>query len=265
MMNREISKNVYLFISATAIYVFFIIRGLPNSHHLEWSVYSQIGDCLEIIIFSLPVGYILLKCFSNAEDYFRDSIWLAFFTSVPFLIYDSLYLGVAKGFGITYLSEFWYLTIFYFIVWVEFPIIGYLMQKDDPKIVKKHFVMLSVAIIGWILNWWLGVHSNHYLEWALNNKIIRLTNIVLMLLPIVYYVLKFHSSKEEYTKDVVVLALYLSFVFILFDFFYLGISKDIGLRYIWDYWFVTLFYPIFWIEIPLIGWAVRCAKDNSNL
>ena len=127
------------------------------------------------------------------------------------------------------------------------------MHKDDPQITKKHFVMLSIAIIMWLLNLWEGSHSNHYLDWSLNMKIVRLTNILLILMPVVYLALRFNSSKQNYLKDATLLSLYLSCVFVLFDFLYLGIDKHFGLDYIREYWFVTLFYPIFWIEIPLTG------------
>jgi len=256
-MKKDKVKYVRLFLAASVVYLIFIIRGLPNNHYLDWSIDFQIGDCLELMLITIPLGYLLLKWFSSKQDYYIDSIWLAFFTSVPFFIYDSFYLGIFKGFGLNFIYEFWFLTIFYFIVWIEFPIIGYLMQKDDPKITKKHFIMLLVAIIGWLLHWWEGSYSNHYLDWALNTKIIRLTNILLILLPLVYFVLRFYSNKDQYLKDAGFLALYLSFIFVLFDFFYLNISKGYGLRYIKDYWFVTLFYPIFWIEIPLIGWVMQ--------
>ena len=84
-------------------------------------------------------------------------------------------------------------------------------------------------------------------------KMARLINVVLILLPIIYLALKLNSSKAQYFKDAVFLALYLTSVFVLFDFFYLAISEDHGLRYLIDYWFVTLLYVIFWIEIPLLG------------
>ena len=176
------------------------------------------------------------------------------------MIYDALYLGLFKGFGFGYFREFWFLTIFYFIVWVEMPVIGYLMQADDPKVTKKHLLMLSIAVMAWWLNWWEGSASHHYLDMALNMKMARLINVVLILLPIIYLALKLNSSKAQYFKDAVFLALYLTSVFVLFDFFYLAISEDHGLRYLIDYWFATLLYIIFWIEIPLLGRLMQ--KEN---
>ena len=252
-MKKGRAKYFYFFVAANVVYLFFVIRGLPNHHYLDWSREFQIGDCIAIIIFTVPLVYLVLKCFSSKQDYLKDAVWFAFFTSVPFLIYDSVYLGVIKGFGFSFLKEFWFLTIFYFIVWVEMPVIGYLMQIDDPKTTKKHLVMLLIAVVAWWLNWWEGSYSQHHLDLALNMKIARLINIVLMLLPVVYLILKFYSSKTQYLKDTVLLAIYMTFVFGLFDFFYLAISLDYGLRYLIDYWSVTVLYVIYWIEFPLVG------------
>ncbi len=265
-MTPRSTKYIKFFLTSTAVYALFIVRGLNNNHYLDWSLDFQIADCIEIIIFTLPVACLSLKRFSAKHDYFKDSIRLALCFSIPYVVFDLVYVGLIRGHGIGYFSTFWFLTIFYFIVLIEIPVIGYLMQKDDPAIVKKHFLILLTAIIAWLLNWWEGSSSGHYLNWSLNMKIVRLTNVVLMIWPITYIVLLFQSTKDESLKDACLMALYFSFVFTLCDFLYLGISKGHGAGYIKDYWFITLFYPIFWIEIPLIGWYMkRNGKNTSGL
>ena len=257
------AKYLKIFLVAVAVYLLFLIRGLPNNHFLEWTLDFKIADCIEIIIFTLPLVYFTLRWFSNKADYFKDSIWFAFCVSVPFLILDIVYVGIIRGHGIEYLKSHWFLTIFYFIVWIEVPVIGYLMHKGDLNITKKHLMMLSIAIVMWLLNLWEGSHSNHFLEWSLNMKITRLINIVLMLLPIAYLILRFYSDKNHYFRDAALLALYVSCIFILFDFLYLGINNQYWLQYIQDYWFVTILYLIFWIEIPLIGLVMQRFRAQS--
>ena len=262
----KITKYLKFFLTAIAIYLIFLIRGLPNNHYLEWTQKFHIADCIEIIIFTLPIVYFTLRWFSKKTDYFKDSIWFAFFLSIPFLILDIVNVGIIRGHGIGYFSTFWFLTIFYFIVWIEVPIIGYLMHKDDHKITKKHLMIFSIAVVMWLLNFWEGSYSNHYLNWSLNMKITRITNILLILMPIAYLLLRFYSSKKQYFRDAGLISLYFSCIFILFDFLYLGISKNYWLQYIQDYWFITIFYPIFWIEIPLIGWFMqRNTLKKENL
>ncbi|MBU3914009.1 hypothetical protein KKA14_00570 [bacterium] len=259
-MKKEKKKHIYLFLSASLIYVFFIVRGLHNNHYLDWHADFRISDCFSIMIFMLPMACFLLKVISEKQNYLKDSFWLAFYTSIPFIIFDLLYVGLVRGHGLIIFGKFWNLTIFYFIVWIEVPITGYLMQKDDPKLEKKHLTMIMVVIIAWLLNFWEGMYSNHYLDWSLNMKIVRLTNISLILPPITYFVLRFQSDKDGYFKDSVLLTLYFSSIFILFDFLFLAISKGHGINFIFEFWFVTLFYVIFWLEIPFIGWIMQNFK-----
>ena len=78
-MKKEKAKYIYLFVTATIFYFLFLIRGLHNNHYLDWSLDFQIADCIEIMIFTLPMVYFPLKWISQRENYFKDSIWLAFF------------------------------------------------------------------------------------------------------------------------------------------------------------------------------------------
>ena len=263
-MRMNTAKYIKLFLTASTVYALFLVRGLNNNHYLDWSLDFQIADCLEIVVFTLPLTYLPLKWFSTKKDYFADSIWFAFFLSVPFAIYDMIYAGIIRGHGPGYFGTFLFLTIFYFIVLIEVPLIGYLMQKDDPKIAKKHFLMLLLAIIAWLLNWWEGSFSGHYLQWSLNMKLVRLTNIALLLWTIAAVFLMFNSTRADYLKDARFLALYFSFVFILFDFLYLGIARGAGLGYVKEYWFVAVWYPVFWVEFPFIGWSMLKINDKDS-
>ncbi len=256
-------KLLKLFLTATGIYLLFLIRGIHNNHYLDWSLDFQIGDCLEIIIFTIPLTFGTLRLFSSKPDYFKDSLWFALFLSVPFAVYDLMYVGIVRGHGFAYFDTFWFLTIFYFIVLIEVPLIGHIMQEDDPAVVKKHVAMLLTAIGAWLLNWWEGSFSEHYLNWSLNMKLVRLTNVVLLILALAAVFLHTQSKKDTSFKDSVLLTAYFSFTFMILDFLYLGISKGKGLSYITEYWFTTVFYPIFWLEIPLIGLFIQ-GRDRSN-
>ncbi|MEZ8081008.1 hypothetical protein [Enterovibrio norvegicus] len=46
-------------------------------------------------------------------------------------IYDYLLLAVYKGLGIEFVIPYWYLTFFYFSFWVQFPYIGWRMEKEE--------------------------------------------------------------------------------------------------------------------------------------
>lgn len=116
---------------------------------------------------------------------------------------------------------------------------------------------MNSLIIAWLLNSWEGSFRGHYLHWSLNMKSIRLINVALIIWTITYLVLRPNSTRDERLRDACLLALYFSFTFLLFDFLCRGISKGYGLGYVEAYWFIAAFYPLFWIEIPLVGWFMK--------
>lgn len=136
-MPLNTAKYFKFFLTAAVVYLLFLVRGFHNNHYLDWSLDFQIADCLEIMIFTLPLAYLPLKWFSTKHDYFKDSIWFALCFSIPYVIYDLVYVGIIRGHGLGFLSTFWFLTIFYFLVLIEIPVIGFLMQQDDPKVAKR--------------------------------------------------------------------------------------------------------------------------------
>lgn len=241
---------------STMIYFAFLIRGMAANHYMDWSLDFKIGDCIEIILFTLPLTYLLLKWLSTKQNAFRDSLWLGLSFSIPYVLYDALFLGFYKGYGAAYLGSHWFLTIFYVIAPVEIAVIGYLVQNDDGEMAKTHLQMLSVSIAAWGLNWWEGSFSHHYIDWPLNMKIVRLSNIGLILLPLTWILLRWRSRPGEFSAQARWLAFYLSATFALFDFFYLGIARGYGAEHVSSLWHVAVFYPIVWIEVPWIGWLM---------
>lgn len=265
MKALKTNKHIHLSLISIAVYALFIVRGLSSNHYQDLSVDFYFVEGIDIFIFLIPTCFLILKLISKKQDYFKDSMWLAFYTTIPFFFFDLIFLGIIKGFGIEFFSKWWFLSIFYFILWIEFPIIGYLMEKNSLKEEKKHFVMLVISIVSYLVIYWGGSFSNHYLEWNQDMKIMRLLNLPLILSIITYSFLRHCSKKESYVKDSLFLAVYMSFFFVVFDFHYLAISKNLGINYLIDYWFVVLFYPLFWVVIPTVGMIMKNSASKTNI
>ncbi len=154
-------------------------------------------------------------------------------------------------------SQWWFLIIFYPILCVEIPMIGYFMQNNNPENEKKHFIMIAISTICWLLNYWEGLYSNHFQTWAIDLQLTRISNVILLLATITFLFLRYFSDIKNYLKDACFLALYLSFVFILCDYLYLVFVKKSGITYLTDYWFVTVFYPVFWVVVPITGMILQ--------
>jgi len=66
-------------------------------------------------------------------NYLRTALWLAFYFSVPVALFDFITVGILQGHGLHYLKTHWYLTIAYFYVWINLPLIGSALQKLRGK------------------------------------------------------------------------------------------------------------------------------------
>jgi hypothetical protein len=66
-------------------------------------------------------------------DYFKTSLWFSFYASVPLFLLDFIVVGLYQGQGFHYLITHWYITIAYFYVWIELPLIGQAIRKLTTK------------------------------------------------------------------------------------------------------------------------------------
>ncbi len=111
-------RFIFIFIG---VYVLFVLRGLSTKHFQNLSLDFYFLETFEILIFLAPSGILVLKFTSKRKEYFKDSLWMAFYFTVPIAIADFIFLGVIKKFGISYFSKFWIITIYYPIFWITIP------------------------------------------------------------------------------------------------------------------------------------------------
>jgi hypothetical protein len=104
------------------------LAGLPSDYYQTWSLGAQIWLCVFAFFPFLPLAYFVLRLVWK-EDYLRGSLLVAFYAWVPLAFYDCVYVGLIKGLGGSYILSHWYLTIFYFIVWIEILFVGWVMQR----------------------------------------------------------------------------------------------------------------------------------------
>ena len=121
------------YIITFTIWFIFLLAGLPSDYFQTWSFSAQLWLSAFAFVLLLPLTYIVLRQIWK-ENYLKNSLWFAFYASVPLILYDYIYVGLIKGLGHSYIFSHWYLTIFYFIVWIEIPLVGWIMQKKTDKV-----------------------------------------------------------------------------------------------------------------------------------
>ena len=129
MSKLSFKNHLALLLMSFITWGFFVIIGFPD-YGQSWSYDFTVAVVIAITVLYVPLGkFITKKMFSN-QEYFKNSLWLAFYLTVPLFTYDTIFIGVIGGEGMKFLPKYWYLTFFYFSFWIQFPLIGLLMEKN---------------------------------------------------------------------------------------------------------------------------------------
>ena len=111
-------------------WLLFYRIGLPD-YYQSWPFWSKVVLCILVTVAYFPLGAYSLKKFWNDGLHLKNSLWLAFYLTLPLFIYDYLLLAVYKQLGIMFVVPYWYLTLFYFSFWVQFPLVAWWLNKKQ--------------------------------------------------------------------------------------------------------------------------------------
>lgn len=101
----------------------FFLIGLPSDYFVDWS-------SAEKTLLSLVTAFAVVPCIAFfvllflGGDYFKTSIWFAFYASVLVGVLDFIVVGIIQGSGILFLTSHWPQTLGYLYVWISIPLVG---------------------------------------------------------------------------------------------------------------------------------------------
>lgn len=121
------ARHLRIFVAASAAWLLFWIAGLPD-YYRQYSTRTMIA--FDVLL--LPAFAYLGHWFARSARRGRAlpaSLWLAFYVTVPLFFYDWAYCGWHLGRGLAFLSEYWYLTAYYIVPWVVFPLAAWRVER----------------------------------------------------------------------------------------------------------------------------------------
>ena len=119
--------HIRIFLTATVVWAGFLVLGLP-SYYQQYSNRVMIWFDLILLIPITAFVYFALKR-RRANRRMTLALWLAFYFTVPLAIYDWLYCGLYLGHGMQFIVSFWYLSIYYVIPWILFPLVALVLNQ----------------------------------------------------------------------------------------------------------------------------------------
>ena len=118
----RIKNHIRILIIASVVWFLFLLGGMPD-YYLQYSLQTMI---LFVTLLLIPIAVIIFFVFRPIKRGRRLTIayWYAFYFTIPLAIYDSLYCGFYLGYGMKFIGVFWFLSIYYLIPWILFPLIA---------------------------------------------------------------------------------------------------------------------------------------------
>ena len=111
--------HVRLFVMATIAWLVFWVLGLP-SYYQQYSPMFMAWFDVALLAAIVPLLYHVLARVRSTRR--MIVAWLiAFYFTVPLVVYDWLYCGIYLGHGTAFLWRYWYITVYYVIPWIVAP------------------------------------------------------------------------------------------------------------------------------------------------
>ena len=122
-------KHLDLLIQSIVIWALFWLGGLP-SYYQQYSQKTMGVACTILsVLISLAAMRILQR--SALANRYARAFWCSVYYTVTFAVLDTLYCGWYLGHGAQYLSQYWYLTVFYVTPWLTFMPTEILLRKRN--------------------------------------------------------------------------------------------------------------------------------------
>jgi hypothetical protein len=123
--------HIRIFFIAILVWFLFYVLGLPE-YYLQYSTGTMIWfDVLLLVPFSI-ILWIVFKPIKQHRR-IKISLWYSFYFTIPLAVYDYLYCGIYLDYGLSFLYVFWFLSVYYLIPWILFPVVAMVLNKRKGK------------------------------------------------------------------------------------------------------------------------------------
>jgi hypothetical protein len=123
----KLQKHIRLLIIVSIGWFLFWIAGLPDYYQQYSITFMVIFD----LVILPPLWFVIYRSAKHSKpgNGLKVCLWWSFYISFPLFIYDLIYCGIYLKHGAAFLTTYWYLTIYYILPWVIFPLTGWLVEK----------------------------------------------------------------------------------------------------------------------------------------
>lgn len=120
-------RHAQMLAVVSAAWLLFWVAGLPDYYRQYSTMFMIVFDAAVLP----PIWFVVYSRVrkAGAGRGLAVSLWLSFYITVPLFVYDLAYCGYYLGHGIGFVREYWYLTAYYVLPWLLFPLTGWWVDR----------------------------------------------------------------------------------------------------------------------------------------
>ena len=130
--SMNIRKHLILFAITLSAWAGFFLLGFPSDYFVEWSLAEKTLLTLVTAFAVVPYIAFFVLLFLGG-NYFKTSIWFAFYASVLVGVLDFIVVSMIQGRGMHFVISHWPQTLGYVYVWVSIPLVGSSLNRITKK------------------------------------------------------------------------------------------------------------------------------------
>jgi hypothetical protein len=120
--------------------------------------------------------------------------------------------------------------------------------------IKISFIVTAVWGLFWLLGW-----PDYYQQYSTRLMAIFVIALIPLFWILIFRMLRSIERKRIYKS--IILTIYFTVPFFIYDYIYCGMYLGDGMKFLTKYWYLTIFYIIPWIMVPLTAaWIENRAK-----
>ncbi len=127
---------------------------------------------------------------------------------------------------------------------------------------KHHLLLFCLPTTLWTFYLLMGLPSEYFQTWPPLRTLIVVDLVpALLLVPLSYWLLK-HVIGHSFVRAALLASFYASLPLLVYDWIYIAGHLEKGVGFFADYWYLTAFYFVPWIVIPIVGMALSRIASN---
>lgn len=127
---------------------------------------------------------------------------------------------------------------------------------------KKHAALLLYSFATWLTFYLIGL-PDYYQQYPTRLHVVLVIAVTALYFPWGRQSLQWFWRDGQHQRNAWWLALYLTVPLFVYDYLLLAVYKGLGIGFVVPYWYLTLFYFSFWVQIPYVARRMRVAEAVS--